>query len=375
MQEEDFKELLKKYNAGQCSEREKILLESWYLTQAKNNPEAPSADSIEQAHREVWNSLPGNTHRKTMHIWRMSAAAAIILLGTIALYLFRVDNTRLITTKNIKPEQSSTDSDILPGGDKAILTLSDGSTINLDEAHTGELTNQGSTEINKTDRGELVYAATAGRPVVSRVLYNTVSTPRGGQYHVVLPDGTRVWLNAVSSIRFPTAFSGNSREVTLTGEAYFEVASIKSKPFIVSVNGSSVQVLGTHFNIMAYQDEVLTTTLLEGSVKVKHGKAEQVIVPGQAAIMEHGIRVAEVNTDNAIAWKNGVTVFTNSPIQSIMRQISRWYDLDVEYTGKVPHRLFTGRIPRSAKLSQVLKVLELSDINFKVKDKKIIVTP
>ncbi|HEY0768704.1 MAG TPA: FecR domain-containing protein, partial [Sphingobacteriaceae bacterium] len=159
------------------------------------------------------------------------------------------------------------------------------------------------------------------------------------------------------------------------GEAYFEVMSDKSKPFTVSVNGSSVQVLGTHFNIMAYEDEVLTTTLLEGSVKVKHGKSEQTIVPGQAAKVERGISVHEVNTDNAVAWKNGITVFTNSPIQSIMRQISRWYDLDVEYIGEVPHRLFTGRIPRSAKLSQVLKVLELSDINFKVKDKKIIVTP
>lgn len=374
MQEKDVQELLKKYNAGQCSEREKVLLETWYLTLAEDG-KVPSVENIDHAHDEVWNSLPGKIHSTTKLIWRLGTAAAIVLIGTVAFYFFRPDNTGHTTAENIKPTQSVGNMEVLPGGNKAILTLSDGTTINLDDARTGEVANQQNTEINKTGRGELVYAASAGRLEASQPLYNTITTPRGGQYQVVLPDGTRVWLNAASSIRFPTAFSGNFREVILTGEAYFEVMSDKSKPFTVSVNGSSVQVLGTHFNIMAYEDEVLTTTLLEGSVKVKHGKSEQTIVPGQAAKVERGISVHEVNTDNAVAWKNGITVFTNSPIQSIMRQISRWYDLDVEYIGEVPHRLFTGRIPRSAKLSQVLKVLELSDINFKVKDKKIIVTP
>lgn len=265
--------------------------------------------------------------------------------------------------------------DPYPGSNRATLTLSDGSSIDLDGAKSGELASEGITDIKKTEQGKLVYAPGQASAAASKEMYNTVSTPRGGQYHVVLPDGTKVWLNAASSIYFPTQFKGNRREVRLRGEAYFEVAKDKLKPFIVAVNDSEVEVLGTNFNILSYDDEVLTTTLLEGSVKLKHLGAERTIRPGQAAMLYKGIQVEEVNVDDAVAWKQGVTAFSNADIYSIMRQISRWYDLDVVYRGQLPERKFTGKIPRSARLSKVLKVLELSNINFRIEDKKIIVTP
>lgn len=374
MQENEFRELLKRHQLGQCKDEEKALLESWYLSLADDG-QTPSPENIQRAFDEVKSELPFTVRPKAAIFKRLASAAAIILVAASALYLFRQEpiEQENITSK-ISPKPI-TSADALPGGNRAVLTLSDGTAIDLDDAQSGKLASQGGTGINKTAPGQVVYASADKTIPAQEVLYNMISTPRGGQYHVTLPDGTKVWLNAASSLRFPTMFTGKSREVTLTGEAYFEVAENKSKPFLVSVNQSEVEVLGTHFNVMAYEDEVLTTTLLEGSVKFKHGQSEKIIVPGQAAELRGRISVSEVNTTDAIAWKNGVTAFSNADIYSIMRQISRWYDLDVEYKGRMPDRQFTGKIPRTAKLSKILKVLELSDINFKIVEKKIIVTP
>jgi len=304
----------------------------------------------------------------------IGTAAAILIVTAISFYFLRPSPQEPIISVKAQSSAPAVEADVLPGGNRAILTLSDGSAINLNAAQMGKLAEQGGTGINKTGQGQLAYGRSE-RTGDSKPLFNTVTTPRGGQFQIFLPDGTRVWLNAASSLRFPTVFSEESREVALTGEAYFEVASNKSKPFLVSSRGSVIEVLGTHFNIMAYEDEVFTTTLLEGTVKVKYGTAERLILPGQEARVNGIIRVKEADGENAIAWKNGLTVFNNSSIESIMRQISRWYDLDVTYNGTMPQRLFTGKIPRSARLSQLLKVLELSDINFKIEEKKLIVTP
>lgn len=374
MQEKDYQELLKKYNHGLCSEDEKALLESWYILLAEKG-QAPSHDMINQAYADVRAVMPGKSHPKLILMKRLAAAVVIVLVATAAFYSVQrteINPDQLVELKSTQPEIPG---DAMPGGNRAILTLSDGSAINLDDAQQGELAKQGGTDIQKTSPGTLVYASGHSTVQIQQILYNTVATPRGGQYLVTLPDRTRVWLNAASSLKFPTAFTGDNRKVTLTGEAYFEVSEDKSKPFMVSVNNAEVEVLGTHFNIMAYADEVLTTTLLEGSVKFKHNGVEKTIVPGQAARLSGSIRVSEVNTDDAVAWKNGVTAFNNADIQSIMRQICRWYDLDVVYKGDLPERKFTGKIPRTANLSKVLKVLELSDINFNIEDKQIIVTP
>lgn len=372
MDEIKFRELLEKYASGKCTEQEKALLESWYLTLAEDRA-APAAENTDLAQQKVWDSLHSSAGTKRINYRFLSAAAAILLVAAIS-YYFLSPAKYTPVAEPLKVSSSATTKDVMPGGDKAILTLSDGSTINLNAARTGMLAEQGGTGINKTGDGQLAYGS-AANGTHAKPLINTISTPRGGQFQVVLPDGTKVWLNAASSLKFPTVFSGESREVELTGEAYFEVAPNKSRPFLVSSRGTVIEVLGTHFNVMAYDDEIFTATLLEGSVKVKHGMAERVIVPGQEARVENSIKVGSADGDNAIAWKNGLTVFHNSSIESIMRQISRWYDLDVTYNGSVPQRLFTGKIPRSAPLSQVLKILELSDIHFKIEEKQLIVTP
>ncbi|MDB5087420.1 MAG: FecR family protein, partial [Mucilaginibacter sp.] len=210
-------------------------------------------------------------------------------------------------------------------------------------------------------------------------LYNTVSTPRGGHYQVILPDGSQVWLNAASSIRFPTAFTDKERKVEISGEAYFEVAKNKALPFVVKVNSSEVRVFGTHFNVMAYTDEAaIKTTLLEGSVQFSNGSASCMLKPGEQSELTKSGQVkviSGVDVDNAIAWKNNMFDFENTDIESVMRQLSRWYDVDVVYNKKVNDRFF-AEIPSSSKLSEVLKALELTGkVNFDIQGRKIIINP
>ncbi len=373
MDEKEFSELLKKYTAGQCTEREKALIETWYLTLAEDK-EAPSPENINQSLRAVWTSVRPSAVTARILYRRLSAAAVVLLVAASSFYFIRLYQQDPLVAKSADTSLPQKKQDVLPGSNKAILTLSDGTSINLDAADTGKVAEQGGTGITKSGPGQLVYGPAVSGNGNSN-LFNTITTPRGGQYQLVLPDGTSVWLNAASSLKFPTVFSGKSREVVLTGEAYFEVSSNKSKPFLVLARGSVTEVLGTHFNIMAYEDEVFTTTLFEGSVKVKYRESERMIVPGQEARIAGTIKVSNADGDNAMAWKNGLMVFHNSSIQTIMRQISRWYDLTITYGGNMPQRLFTGKIPRNAPLSQVLKVLELSNINFQIENKELIVTP
>jgi transmembrane sensor len=307
--------------------------------------------------------------------WLRVAAAIIILVSTSVYFLVNrsTKNEDIAKTEPV-PELKS---DVLPGGDKAILTLANGSQIVLDNAANGKLAQQGNTEVIKLANGELVYKGTGDQ--ADEVLYNTMSTPRGGQYRLILPDGSRVWLNAVSSIRYPTAFTGKERIVEITGEAYFEVTKVASMPFKVAVNGMEVAVLGTHFNINAYQDEpTVNTTLLEGSVKVSKGANYTVIKPGQQTQLTTtgAIKViSDADVEEAVAWKEGRFEFKDADIKTIMRQIMRWYDVDVEYQGNIPDRYFTADISRNKTLSAVLKILKLSDVDFKLEGKKLTVIP
>ena len=307
-----------------------------------------------------------------------AAAAAILILLAGGLWFGRKDSD--------SPKVVSLAHDAAPGGDKAVLTLGDGSTVRLDEVQEGVVGRQGRTQLIKSKDAQLRYQAAGGEESIQ---YNTLATPRGGQYKLVLPDGTKVWLNAATSIRYPTVFTGDHREVDLKGEAYFEVAANAAMPFRVRVlKGEEnpqtrpvagpmlVEVLGTHFNIMGYADEpVIRTTLLEGAVRVRKDDAAVLVRPGEQARLnvDGSLVVVKADVEEAVAWKNGLFKFEEADIRQVMRQLSRWYDLEVVYTHGVPGDRFQGEMYRNVNVSGVLKILEASGVRFTVEGKKLLV--
>jgi len=335
----------------------------------------------------IWDTIHQSAIQPVTPVRKMKwlhVAAAVIILISSAYVINRIILNRKSNDVVVKIEPlQEVKNDILPGGDKAILTLANGSQIILDSAANGIVAQQGQTEVVKLSNGQLVYKGAGDH--VNDVLYNTMATPRGGQYRLVLPDGSRVWLNAVSSIRFPTAFTGQERKVEISGEAYFEVVKDPSRPFRVLVRpvagnrNMEVEVLGTHFNINAYQDEpAIKTTLLEGSVKVTNGTAHTMIRPGQQTQLSiNGVTkvIQDADVSEAVAWKEGRFQFNDTELKTIMRQVMRWYDVDLEYKGNVPDRYFTADISRNKTLSGVLTILKLSDVDFRLDGKKLTVTP
>jgi transmembrane sensor len=269
---------------------------------------------------------------------------------------------------------------ILPGGNKAVLTLADGKQITLDEAGNGKLAEQSGITVTKTKNGQLVYTASPSAVTAKGPAMNMIATPKGGQYQVNLPDGTKVWLNAASSLRYPTAFTAGVRQVSLTGEAYFEVAKVRPEmPFKVLTTTQTVEVLGTHFNVNSYTDEpAIKTTLLEGAVKVISPSAavkELILKPGQQSVLRGDrLNVADVNEEEVIAWKNGMFRFRDADLQTVMRSVARWYDVQVNYEGTLPVRQFSGEIHRNINLSEVLDILSFFKVHFRVDGKTIIVT-
>lgn len=309
--------------------------------------------------------------------WRLIAAAIISLLLVIGMLLY-TKPTLFDRQENLAQTNEPAKSDIMPGSNKATLILGNGAVITLDSAKTGRLADQDAATILKVADGQLAYDAIENP--LAPAQYNMLSTPRGGQYAVTLPDGSKALLNAQSTIRFPTVFNGRERKVEITGEVYFEVAKDPNKPFIASVAGMAVEALGTQFNVNAYQEEsTMATTLLEGKVRVTYGKAAHTIEPGQQVLVQDRTGATSlytaVDVAAVMAWKNGLTVFKSQDIESIMRQLSRWYDVDIVYEGNIPDQTFTGTISRDAKLSAVLNMLEYAGIHFKIDNRKIIVSP
>lgn len=297
-----------------------------------------------------------------------SAAAVIFLTLCLGLYYFKSDRFAKEDTVAL----------IVPGGDKALLTLADGKVINLQNARNGELAEVSGVKIVKTGEGQLIYRISGGAGQV-KTSQNTISTPRGGQYTLTLPDGTKVWLNAASSLKFPTAFSKvNERKVALSGEAYFEVAKLKI-PFIVTTDQQKVEVLGTHFDINAYPDEPHTrTTLLEGSIRVSSLKTghEVTLSPGEASILKPaGLSVQKADMERNTDWKNGVFIFKNESLEEIMRKLARWYDVEVVYEPGAPRQeTFSGSVSKYDLISKVLRKLELTgEVRFRIQGKKITV--
>lgn len=388
MTTQEAKDLLLKYKAGNCTDEEKALLNAWYHQQATHNKISLSEKDIEQAVDEIWTTLPIQEEERKkvgrLHIPRI--AAAILLFVSIGLYFFWPRQSSEQLAKNI------TKQDIAPGGNKAILTLSDGSKIDLSNANIGNISQSGLVKIIKTKDGQIIYDVSGqSNTKNSQLSYNSISTPRGGQYQVILPDGSKVWLNAASSIRFPTTFMPNERKVEITGEVYFEVAKLqntsspgsKNVPFLVKSHNQLVEVLGTHFNINSYSNEAkVKTTLFEGSVRVSSDNIAQsprILKPGQQSqvgLNSSGtIEVISANTDEVIAWKNGEFQFNKANIESVMRQAERWYNVEVEYRGAIPDNKFVGTISRNLTASKFLEVLSYTGVNFQIEGKKIIVSP
>lgn len=316
------------------------------------------------------------------HWWAAAAVLCIMALGGYLLTT-REQHRPVAGKQNIT---APLENDVAPGHAGAILTLSDGTQLVLDSMPNGVLASQGSINIVKEGSslsygGHLTSAA--------ETLYNTMTTPRGRQFQLVLPDGSEVWLNAASSIRFPTSFSDNGRTVEISGEAYFEVKPLWSKsrkrvPFTVVINSTpgvkrEVQVLGTHFNINAYTNEsAVKTTLIEGSVKVMDGSRSATISPGEQAVMANnaGQKLSvtrDADLGEAMAWKNGFFSFGNATIETIMRQVERWYDVQVEYSNGVPPGHYAGEVPMNVNASEMLKVLRVGGIHFRIEGKKIII--
>lgn len=297
--------------------------------------------------------------------WRHIAAASVVVACLGGGYFY------LNTPKQPIPQAQITPQDLTPGGDHATLTLSDGSQIMLDDASNGMLAKQGEMTIHKVEPGLVAYS---GKGLFAENQFNTITAPTGGRYSVVLPDGSRAWLNAESSLKFPTAFAQNERKVAIAGEVYFEVAPDKQKPFLVDVQGvQTIKVLGTHFNVNAYGDEAaVTTTLLEGSVIISaahtHAKAIQLKPGDQASLSSKGAIQVEkdVNTEKVIAWKNGFFQFEKANIKTVMRQLARWYNVDVAYEGTPSDRTFSGKIARNVNASEALEILQFTGVNFRV---------
>lgn len=310
------------------------------------------------------------------NIWRFAAAAAAVILIVGAGVYFFARPVRPARMAAGNPAAAQSPARVVPGGNKAILLLANGQTILLDSAHNGLLARQGATRVLKLDSGELRYQEARPGEAVG---YNTISTPRGGQYHLVLPDGTKVWLNAASSLKFPTSFPGGDRVVTMTGEVYFEVAPDVRQPFRVQVGGMTVDVLGTHFDVMAYGDEsAVKTTLVQGSVKVSQRGDARLLQPGEQAVIDNAsgaLSVRDADVDQAIAWKNGYFEFENMDLPTIMRQISRWYDVDIRYLGKDRDERFGGGISRRLDLPEVLHLLETNGVRFRLESRTLFVTP
>lgn len=317
---------------------------------------------------------------------RMGIAATAILVFLLgAGVYFRLHRSPEPAIAKTAPVQRL-QNDIPPGGNKAVLTLGNGSAIVLDSAHDGMLAQQGDAKIVKTNNGQLAYNKVhdPSSLATNEPLYNTLATPRGGQYQLVLPDGSKVWLNAASSIRYPTAFTGKERKVEITGEAYLEVAKSATMPFVVKISSPAgakgeVIVLGTAFNVNAYDDEPLVrTTLVQGAVLVRKDAAFVLLAPGRQAQLSATGQINVVNDadmEEVLAWKNGLFSFKGTSLEEVMRQIARWYDIKVTFKGPVPTRRFGGKIYRNAGISGVLEILEESNVHYQLNGKEMVIMP
>jgi len=341
------------------------LLSAFNERNARNKRITKQLEQFVQEQKGI--SHPARVHY--IHRWKWVAAASVIFLLGIAIY-FVVDDKK----DPPFPSGSITAEQIQPGKEGAVLTLADGSQVSLDSVKNGVIAMQYGVTARVID-GSLVYEGSG-----NQVQYNTMSTPKGRQYQLTLPDGTKVWLNAASSVKYPTVFTGNERNVSISGEVYFEVAKKSSQPFRVAVDRKlTIDVLGTSFNVNAYPDETtLYTTLIDGAVRVTGSKAgnSQVLKPAQQAVLANGESISvnnNVDTDKVLAWKNGVFNFEGASLADVMKQIERWYDIEVVYEKGIPDIKFWGKITKDVPLSGMLIALEKTKVHFKMENNRTLV--
>lgn len=394
MNNTSFEALLDKYLAGSITEPESQLLSEMlndpvHLARLeeiiKNELEEHAFEG--EGNPEVLASIQHRIHQKiistkkparaiSFYTLRIAVAAVFIILVGAGTYLLfnskKLSNPEQPAVANNRPLNNI----LQPGGNKAVLRLADGKEILLDSAGTGTLAQQGQVKIIKLNNGQLSYSLPKGKS--AEALYNTVTTPKGGQYQLLLADGSKIWLNAASALRFSASFSDKERMVELTGEGYFEIAK-SPVPFHVKLNNVDIRVLGTHFDVNGYQDEAFVrTTLLEGSVKVTKGVQNTLLKPGQQASVSNGgqITVADnVEVERIIAWKNGLFQFKNTDLRTILREAARWYDVEFKYEGDLSET-FSGQISRNVNASQLLKILESTGkVHFVITGRTILVKP
>jgi transmembrane sensor len=377
-------ELADKIKNGTITDQEWQYYNRWYNSLSDDllelSPDQPDPLAIrDRMHRRILDeALKDKVTERSVYRFPLkwvALAASLLLAAFIIFYLQNKWNAEpLVPNKTVI--------NVAPGSDKATLTLADGKKISLTEGSAGIIAKENGISISKNDDGTIVYSSNADASVAK----NSIEIPIGGQYKLVLPDGSRVWLNASSRLRYPASFVGmKERKVELSGEAYFEVSPDKRKPFIVATSSQEVKVLGTHFNVNSYKDEsAVTTTLLEGKVAV-HAYANSIskdvlLFPGQQSVNRGGsVKTVQADIETVVAWKNGLFKFSDANIESIMRQVSRWYAIDIKYNGNVPKNLFSGGIERNVQLNTLLKIFEASGIKFRVVEsgdkKTLIVNP
>ena len=380
MEKEKLFKLLEKVESGAATTDEITQYNQLYMSFQKsedwNTIEMGEKQSIgDEMYTNISKAIKDSTKgTRTYSLFRYAAAAVIFIAVSAGYYFYKLNNSISLkeSSKNLISKN-----DIAPGGNKATLTLGNGTKISLTDAANGDLVKQSGISITKTVDGQLVYKVSGQSSGKASAEFNIITTPNGGQYQILLPDGSKVWLNAASSLKFPTVFAGADRKVELNGEAYFEVAKNKNMPFTVDANGTKVLVLGTHFNVMAYEDEKdVKTTLLEGSVKLTYADAMAFLKPGQqGSIAKKGgeYKVREADLASVMAWKNGYFLFDNASLPEVMRQISRWYDVDVVYAQGLKDHEFVGEISRTYSLVKILRILELNDVTFKLEGRTLTV--
>jgi transmembrane sensor len=370
----DARSLLAKFKNGVCSEEETRLIAHWLLELDAGEESTLSIEDFGLAKQDIWKKIEANTvvEHKKARLWPKIAIAASIIVAFSTGLIFWL-NSGKPTPDNILSQ------DIRPGKNIATLTLSSGKKIILSDTIRGEFAKEAGVVISKTSDGQLIYE-TKDHRLSGAEKMNTLSTSNGQTYRLRLPDGSLVWLNAASSIKYPASFiSSKSRKVELDGEAYFEITKDKNHPFIVKTREQQVKVLGTHFNINSYRDDPrVKTTLLEGKVSVSNASSNRtrVLSPGDQSILTGpDLRVVQIDTAEAIAWKNGEFMFSDQPLGDIMKSLSRWYNVEVIYKDeRLKEELFGGAVSRFDDISKVLKVLQLTGhVHFKVEGRRITV--
>ncbi len=372
MTRKEAEALLTKYEQGLCNAEELAWIETWYIHLNEDKEldlRSADLDKSESRMMQVLNIQ----ERHTIPLWKKVAVAASILLVSTFSYYF-------LQRKEVLYETNPTNlahTVIQPGGNKAVLTLADGREINLEETAKGTLAEVAGVKIIKKASGEVIYNVNGTNDITAaKNSYHTIATPRGGTYQVLLEDGSKVWLNAASSIKFPSSFSATERIVELKGEAYFEIAKNRTRPFTVKVAGQSIQVLGTKFNANSYPNEAkLATTLLEGSVRLSNQLENVVLKPGEQSqsTIDEKIKLRTVETAAFLAWKDGMFSFQRADLQTVLRQFERWYNIDVKFEKDVPEIFFTGKIYRNLNLDDALNNLTFLGVRFKIENRNVTV--